>query len=239
MICSPRRISGSFPPNPGLKPNFMKKTVTILGATGQLGRQVVSQAIATGYKVKVLVRNEEKFKKLDYDGVEIIVGDVSKPDCVKTAIRGADVVISCLGNIKDVFIMESSYCAVLEAAKLMEDPPRCILMTTVGCGGSSGIIKFMLILIGSVTLKSLKNSKINFEDYERADRRVRKETDVPWVLVRPFALTEGDLTGKYAVKENNKGTFMKSISRADVANFYVECIDNQKWDGKAILLGGA
>ena len=89
----------------------------------------------------------------------------------------------------------------------------------------------MLICIGG--LKA-------FKDYEEADSYVLKERRVPHLLVRPYALTDKPGKGKYFVTKRQKGTFLKPISREDVANFFIDAIEDDEYDGNpGVLLGGA
>ena len=85
----------------------------------------------------------------------------------------------------------------------------------------------MLIVIGGTA---------SFQDYETADGRVRQESVVPCVLVRPSALTDKPGMGTYKVTERKSGTFAKPIARADVARFLVAAVTNTQWDGKGVQL---
>src|SRR5688500_602395 len=53
-----------------------KPLLLIVGATGGTGQEVVSQALARGYAVRVLVRDEDKARTLFGDQVAYAVGDV-------------------------------------------------------------------------------------------------------------------------------------------------------------------
>ena len=77
--------------------------------------------------------------------------------------------------------MYKSHDNILTAASKQTNIPKCILISSIGCGGTSWIIKQMLTLIGG---------KASFADYEKADKRIREEKSVPFVLVRPYALTD-------------------------------------------------
>ena len=141
------------------------------------------------------------------------------------------VVVSCLGSTGKHFIMYSAYNNILNAAAKQPQPPRCIMISSVGLGGTSWLLKLMLTMIaGRATLA----------DFEHADKRVREETVVPFVLVRPYALTDKPGNGRYHATQKQNATFMRPISRADVATFMVDAVDNRQWDGKrGVQLGGA
>ena len=81
--------------------------------------------------------------------------------------------------------------------------------------------------------------KSSFDDYEAADKRIREESTVPRLLVRPYGLTDKPGTGEYKIIEKQAGTFAKPISRADVAKFLVNAVEDSTWDSTpGIQLGG-
>ena len=87
---------------------------------------------------------------------------------------------------------------------------------------------------------TLIERKSIFADYEKADKRIIDKKSVPFVLVRPYALTDKEGKGKYFVTKKLNGTFLKSISRADVAKYMLDAVTDPQWDGSpGVLLGGA
>jgi uncharacterized protein YbjT (DUF2867 family) len=69
--------------------------LTIVGATGGIGRHLVGQALAAGHAVTAAVRNPQN---LDRD-VPAVAVDLARPDpaALRSAVAGADAVLSCLG----------------------------------------------------------------------------------------------------------------------------------------------
>lgn len=206
-------------------------TITVFGANGNLGSHFVNQALEAGFRIKAFVRNAASYQHSDNSKVEVVEGDAAIIGDVKKAVANTDIVVSCLGNPKKVQIMYKSHDNILTAASGQTNIPKCILISSIGCGGTSWIVKQMLTLIGG---------KASFADYEKADKRISEEKSVPFVLVRPYALTDMEGKGRYYVTKNQKGTFLKSISRADVANFMLDAVTDSQWDGSpGVLLGGA
>src|SRR5262245_46795697 len=72
--------------------------VLVAGATGGTGQEVVEQALAKGYRVRALVRDEAKARTLFEDRVQYAVGDVREPRTLRGAVRGVDYVVSALGS---------------------------------------------------------------------------------------------------------------------------------------------
>ena len=70
----------------------MASSVTILvtGATGNVGGAVISNLTAMGANVRALVRNESKAQGLRDGGVEVVIGDLDKPETLDAAFSGVD-----------------------------------------------------------------------------------------------------------------------------------------------------
>ena len=209
------------------------KTIAVFGATGKVGSEFVERALNAGYRIRALVRNEAKLGRGGNPKVEAIVGDATHAADVAKAIAGADIVASLLGNPPDrraQRIMSEATNAIMTAAAAQPTPPRCLMISSIGVGGSSWMIKGMLTLIGG---------RAGFADYERAEARVRAETTASFVVIRPYALTDKPGTGRYRVLEGQTAHFAKSIPRADVARFFFDCLENTQWDGACVNIGGA
>ncbi|MGW7533512.1 NAD(P)H-binding protein [Amycolatopsis sp. NPDC054798] len=63
-------------------------TFLVIGATGNVGRQVALQLTERGLPVRALARRPEKADLPD--SVEVVQGDLSDVDSLRTALRGAD-----------------------------------------------------------------------------------------------------------------------------------------------------
>ena len=69
----------------------------VAGATGQTGRRIVEQLQARDIEVKALVRDAAKAATELPGGIEIVVGDVLKPETIASAITGCEVILSATG----------------------------------------------------------------------------------------------------------------------------------------------
>lgn len=201
--------------------------IALLGATGAVGGYFLGKVLEDGHEVVALVRSPEKLRA--HANLTAVKGDVTDSGAVENLVSGADVVVSCLGNVKGVLIMEKAADAVLRAAAAQPNPPKCLIVSSIGCGGTSWVVKQLLQLIGG---------RAGFADYERADARIAQETQVPYVLVRPAALKEKPGNGKYRTFQGN-GTFARPITKEDVAEFLRDAISSNQWNGKGgIQLAG-
>jgi len=197
--------------------------IALFGATGAVGGHFLNKALSAGHEVVALVRTPEKLR--ENTSLSALKGDVTSPSDVTRPISGTDVVVSCLGNVKGVLIMEKVAEAILQASAEQSKPPKCLFVSSIGCGGTSWVVKQMLQLIGG---------RSSFADYERADSRISLEGKVPYVLVRPAALKEKSGNGKYRVFQGD-GTFARPMAKEDVAEFLLDAISSNQWDGRGGL----
>jgi nucleoside-diphosphate-sugar epimerase len=233
----------------------MTKTVAVFGANGQVGRAFIQYALESGnYNVRAFVRNASKFSefiqkiapsdsKSTPSKLEIVEGDATNESDIKRAIEGVDYVTSFLGNPhpnpNNIFIMYEAANQILNAAaKEGQDEkkmPKCLFTSSVGVGGSSWLIGGILSLIGG---------KEGFQDYERAEERIRGEKTVQFGVVRPYALTDGEAKG-YQIIPGKTAHCAKAIARKDVAKYFMDCLDGdgdeneESWIGKCTNIGGA
>src|SRR4051794_38024456 len=68
--------------------------VLVVGGTGMLGGQVVSELLAHGKGVRALVRPASDATRLEAAGVQIARGDMMDPASLLQAMAGVDAVIS-------------------------------------------------------------------------------------------------------------------------------------------------
>lgn len=91
----------------------MTATILVTGATGKLGRRVVSRLLQKAVKVRVLTRRREDALKLWGDRVEIAEGNFSDPASLKEASRGIETVF-LLSPIGETLAADQN--AVIDAA---------------------------------------------------------------------------------------------------------------------------
>ena len=93
--------------------------ILITGATGNVGRLLIPNLTSLGADVRALVRDESKAQGLKDAGIEVVVGDLLKPDTLDAAFRGVDkVFLITLPNPNQVIQAQNG----IQAAKRTGSP---------------------------------------------------------------------------------------------------------------------
>jgi putative NADH-flavin reductase len=191
--------------------------LTIFGATGTVGRQVVEQALQQGHQVTAFGRNPDRLN-LHHPHLSRVQGDVMDFAAVQNAVQGQDAVVCVLGSGKTLTgTVRSEGTRHIIRAMEATGVRRLICQSTLGAGDSWGSLNFYwkYIMFGLI----LRNV---FADHEKQEHYVR-QSRLDWTIIRPGAFVEGDRTGQY--RHGFPGTDKTSqlkISRADVADFILK-----------------
>jgi putative NADH-flavin reductase len=73
--------------------------VTVFGASGRTGRQVVEQGLDRGHEITAFVRDTSRFGA-SRERLTIVEGDARDAEAVATAVRDSDAIISVLALMK-------------------------------------------------------------------------------------------------------------------------------------------
>lgn len=191
------------------------KTVLVAGATGRTGTPVVTQLLADGYKVRVLVRDPAKARTTLGDQVTYFTGDVTDPASLAPAMQGADAVISAIG------------------AKGKDGPNRPEVIDYQGvrnlatAASAAGVKQFVLVSSRAVTQKDHPLNRM-FGDvliWKLKGEDALRASGVPYTIIRPGGLGNGE-PGKnaFVIEQGDKVTGQTTIARADVATVCVQAL---------------
>jgi len=203
-------------------------SLLIIGGTGTLGRQIVLQALTKGYQVRCLVRNFRKASFLKEWGVELVYGDLTRPETIPPSLKGITAIIDAstsraeeLDSLKKVDWEGKLY--LIEAAKVA-NIKRFIFFS------AQNAEKFV-----NIPLMKLKNGiEIKL-----------KQSGIPYTIFRLTGFYQG-LIDQYAIPilENlpiwvtNENTYISYMDTQDVAKFCLRSLQIQETKNKTFLLSG-
>ncbi|EJJ29483.1 SDR family oxidoreductase [Rhizobium sp. CF142] len=134
----------------------------ITGATGSIGRLAVEEAVGEGYRVRVLTRKPTK--AAFPDGVEIVLGDLTRPDTLLAAVDGVNAVLFAHGT----------YGSVAEAERVDYGGVRNVLMAL-------GNRHARLALMTAIAVTDRKGA----HDWKRRGERLLRASGLSYTIVRP------------------------------------------------------
>jgi putative NADH-flavin reductase len=189
--------------------------IIIFGATGTVGKHVITQALDAGHEVTAFARNPEKIKAT-HDHLTKVTGDVLNPASVEAAIPNHDAVLVVLGAGRNGIVRASGTQNIINAMR-RHGIKRLICQSSLGVGDSRASLNFFwkYIMFGLLLRPA-------YADHELQEQYVKK-SNLDWTIVRPAAFTDGDHSGKYlhGFATNDEKATLK-ISRADVADFLLK-----------------
>jgi putative NADH-flavin reductase len=215
--------------------------LTIVAATGGIGRQLLRQALDAGHEVTVVVRSPQKIT----EPVRVVAADLARPDAaaLKEAVTGADAVLSGLGarGKADEGVAERGTAALVDACHAA-GVGRLVVVSAAPMGTVPSPDRpnpprhdpgdgFLMRHLGARFAKAM--FRTHYADLARMEDVVFR-SGLDWTLSRPPRLTDGPRTGKYrtAIDRNVRGG--TSISRADVADQMLSCVTDRATIGHTV-----
>jgi uncharacterized protein YbjT (DUF2867 family) len=202
----------------------------VFGATGGTGQAIVAQALSQGHDVVAFARRPEAVTQQAANLV-VAQGDVLDREAVSNAVVGCDVILCALGTRGGPSALVEGTRNILDAAK-DQGRPRSLWVSSFGVGDSIEQMGwFARNVIAGMVLKSALAEKA-------VQEKLIMESGLPYIIARPGGLTDGPLTGKYQrIPSVAKVSLNRlQISRADVADFLLKNLTDQRWLGQAVGL---
>ena len=188
--------------------------ITVLGANGKTGVELVKQAVNAGHTVTGVVRKDDAKNN---PKALYVVGDATDIQTVIDASAGSDAIISVLGGT-NMSLITSAMKAVVASSKTT-GVKRVILMSSfaVETEKLQGLAK----LIG-IAGKKMINDKATGEDLLR-------KSDLDWTIVYATVLTNEQKSSRVRVVPSDEKISMKNkIARADVATWILNEVENNE-----------
>ncbi|GAA1952966.1 NAD(P)-dependent oxidoreductase [Kitasatospora viridis] len=188
--------------------------LTVLGATGGIGRHLVTQALADGHQVTAVVRDPDRLA-LRQPELTVVRADALDPNELVGVVEGADAVLSGVGQAgRHDRLRPASTSARAAVAAMAATGVQRIVVVSAATLNRAGTGQPLLARRVAAPLLWAVFGEL-YTDLE-AMERILRAADPEWTAVRPARLTNGPGLGRYrhAVETGPPGA---SIARADVA----------------------
>lgn len=188
--------------------------LTVFGATGGVGQEIVRQALTAGHRVTAVVREPGRLE-VTGPGLDVVRADLTDEGAVRPAVAGRDAVLSGLGarSRKDAGIATRLTRTVLGAMEA-EGVRRLLVVSAAPLGPAPERDGPLDRAVRGVVSAVLKDVYADLRAME--DQIARSATD--WTVVRPPRLQDRPVTGKYRVVVGGSPARGRFLGRADVAH---------------------
>ncbi len=210
--------------------------VLIIGATGNIGRLSVEEALNLGHEVTAVGRSVDRIQAKK--ALRIVKADIYDAQAILDAMPNHDVVVLTFGALKDfkTFLFGTRICEigtrnVINAMKRCK-VPRLIAMTSIGAGDSSGHGSWAFRnIIKPILLNRIIKDRTAQEELVRA-------SDLPhWVIVRPAVLNDKEKSTQLRLFTSfDDQSEPSEIARSSVAAFLAKMISDRTYDGGSVLI---
>jgi uncharacterized protein YbjT (DUF2867 family) len=204
-------------------------SLLIIGGTGTLGRQIVLQALTKGYKVRCLVRNFRKASFLKEWGVELVYGDLTRPETIPPCLTGITAIIDASTSRPDE----------LDALKKVDWNGKLYLIEAAKAAKIKRFIFFsaqnaeQFNNIPLMKLKSGVETKL-------------KQSGIPYTIFRLTGFYQG-LIEQYAIPILEKlpiwvtteNTYISYMDTQDIAKFCLRSLQIPKTINQTFFLSGS
>ncbi|WP_432988785.1 NAD(P)-dependent oxidoreductase [Dactylosporangium sp. CA-233914] len=204
--------------------------LTVFGATGGIGRRLISQGLAKGHEMTAIARRPADL------GCDVVVADLSDTEALAAAVAGRDAVLSALGvrtgEMKARRANDPAARSTVQAdgaraqvaAMRATGVRRLVTVDAAGRVSDAGDGPVTRAIAKPLLRRLLREG---FEDLAEAERILRA-SDLDWTLLAPPRLADGpNRPYRTVVGVNVRGG--RSLSRADVADAMFRALEHPEW----------
>ncbi|OEV03445.1 NAD(P)-dependent oxidoreductase [Streptomyces oceani] len=199
--------------------------LTVLGASGGTGQQLVRQALEHGHQVTAVLRDPARLP-LEHEQLTLSTSDMTDPDALRDVVAGRDAVLSALGasGNKQAAALPIASTGIRAALTAMDATGvrRLVAVSAAPVGPTPR----SETLTGRVLFRTLRRVFHGvYADLARMEEELR-DSSTEWTVLRPPRLLDKPLTGRYARVPGGAVPRRHQISRADLAHAMLATLDD-------------
>jgi uncharacterized protein YbjT (DUF2867 family) len=207
-----------------------KVKVLIAGSNGHVGKEIIKKAVSRGMDIRCFDLNPLKIPELDISSLDIVIGDITDLRAEERVTKGVDVVIDVIG---------------------MRGETKALTHEMVEHGGIKNIIQAGK---GNGVKHILYTSVLGVEPHSPVRTLSAKwnaeqslmQSGIPYTIFRPSGYFV-DFAEYFAPKIRNTGSFtvigngltrLQPLDPADLAEAFIQSLDNEKAVNRLFKIGG-
>jgi uncharacterized protein YbjT (DUF2867 family) len=203
-------------------------SLLIIGGTGTLGRQIVLQALTKGYPIRCMVRNFRKANFLKEWGVELVYGDLTRPETIPPCLKGITAVIDA----------STSRANELDSLKKVDWDGKLYL---IDAAKAANIKRF--IFFSAQNVEQFEN--IPLMKVKSGIETKLKKSNIPYTIFRLTGFYQG-LIEQYAIPiledlpiwVTNENTYISYMDTQDIARFCLRSLQIPQTTNQIFVLSG-
>lgn len=199
--------------------------LTVLGASGGTGREIVRQGLAAGHEITAVVRDPARLP-VEHERLTVVRADVFDAAALEPAVKGADAVLSALGltSLRDDTPVCRDGTRAAIAAMRATGCRRLLVVSAVpvprhdpGNRGLGGAIARPILRVVF---------RRGYADMGAMEDLVRAADDLEWTIFRPPRLLDKPATGKARIALGRNVPGGNTVARADLAAEILRRVDD-------------
>lgn len=193
--------------------------VLVTGATGKIGSELVKQLASVGTQVRALVHDPEKAVALKGSNVDIVIGDLAKPETLDAALEGVERVFSLVPSTPNSLELETNLLKAIKPTNVQQ------------------IVKLS-------SMEASENSPASlFRDHWLGEQGFQ-ESGIPFTVIRPNAFYQNLPLFAQSIKSENtfsvplKNAKAGFIDTRDIALVAAKVLTENGHEGKVYTISG-
>lgn len=207
--------------------------LTVFGATGGIGQEIVRQALEAGDQVTAVVRDPARLP-IRHAGLDVVTAGLEDPEALRPAVAGRDAALSGLGprGLRQVGIASSGTRSILRALR-EEGVGRFVAVSAAPLAPEAERQKWLQRRVVRPIVSTVLATA--YADLRFMEEEVRAGA-AAWTLVRPPRLLDRPVTGVYRTADDVDLRGGMVIGRADVAHLMLRCLRDPATVGRAVTI---
>ncbi|MEM7155782.1 MAG: NAD(P)H-binding protein [Myxococcota bacterium] len=201
--------------------------ITLFGATGGVGGELLRQSVDAGHEVTALVRTPSKLPADLRSRVQVVEGDALDPADVERALAGGtEAVLFALGASRK---SPPNLCTEV-TRHILAAMPKHGVDRFIWCGGGSAPMPDEQRNLGARIVTWTGEKFFGFLHHDKVHQLelLDDSRSIRWFGVRPIAIKKGPRTESYRMGYDDFGMF-SSITYADCAHAMMSMLAGERW----------